>query len=191
MSDRATRQRIVEAADRLFYERGYERTSFADIAGTVRISRGNFYHHFPTKDGILEAVIERRLEATRGMLARWESEGKTPAERLVCFVHILIANRAKIELYGCPVGTLNAELAKLEHASRAAARGLFDLFRDWLRARFEELGRTDDADALAMRLLAESQGIAALASAYRDATYVDREVARLQEWIQDLRETTK
>lgn len=52
-----TRHQIVEAADRLFYERGFEATSFADIAAVVGLSRGNFYYHFRTKDEILEAVI--------------------------------------------------------------------------------------------------------------------------------------
>ena len=47
-----TRAQIVEAADQLFYERGFEHTSFADIAAQVQISRGNFYYHFRTKDEI-------------------------------------------------------------------------------------------------------------------------------------------
>jgi AcrR family transcriptional regulator len=36
------RDSIIEAADGLFYREGFEHTSFADIAGAVRISRGNF-----------------------------------------------------------------------------------------------------------------------------------------------------
>ena len=60
MPNQSTRESIVEAADRLFYQRGYDHTSFADIADDVEISRGNFYHHFKTKDDILAAVISRR-----------------------------------------------------------------------------------------------------------------------------------
>lgn len=40
----STRQEIVEKADLLFYQRGFENTSFADIADAVGISRGNFYY---------------------------------------------------------------------------------------------------------------------------------------------------
>ena len=61
MNDRATRDLIVEAADRLFYRKGYAHTSFSDIADVVQISRGNFYYHFKTKDEILNAVIATRL----------------------------------------------------------------------------------------------------------------------------------
>ena len=104
MSGYTTREQIVQAADRLFYRHGYEHTSFADIAAAVKISRGNFYYHFKTKDEILDAVIGARLAATRVMLDLWEREGEGPAERIRSFIHILIANKADIKLYGCPVG---------------------------------------------------------------------------------------
>src|SRR5919106_741068 len=121
MTDKATRDHIVEAADRLFYRRGYEHTSFSDIADVVQISRGNFYYHFKTKDEILEAVINARLADTRGMLDQWEIEGKTPADRIKSFINIMIANRADIKRYGCPVGTLCSELAKLNHTAQGEA----------------------------------------------------------------------
>lgn len=48
MTAAATRQHIVEEADRLFYEHGFEATSLAHIAAAVQIARGNFYYHFRT-----------------------------------------------------------------------------------------------------------------------------------------------
>lgn len=183
MKDRTTRDDIVRAADELFYRQGFEHTSFAHIADAVGISRGNFYHHFKTKDEILAAVIARRLANTREMLAQWEGGNEQPFDRLRAFIHILTANRAQIMRHGCPVGTLCAELAKLEHASQAAATELFALFRAWLGRQFTLLGRAADADALAMHLLAMSQGVATLANAFRDAAFVDRETERLGEWL--------
>lgn len=185
MSGKVTREQIVEAADRLFYEQGYADTSFADIAGTVRISRGNFYYHFKTKDEILDAVIARRLANTRAMLDGWEIESDGPAERIRCFIRILTMNRAKIMLYGCPVGTLSNELAKLDHGARDDAAEIFTLFRDWLRRQFTALGREADADRLAMHLLAQSQGVATLATAFRDETFVNREVDQMSAWVDD------
>lgn len=183
MSGKATHDHIVEAADTLFYRHGYEHTSFADIAEAVRISRGNFYYHFKTKDEILVAVIGLRLSNTRKMLEQWEAEGNDPAGRIRSFIHILIMNRAKIALYGCPVGTLCGELAKLDHVAQAEANKIFTLFRDWLRRQFALLGRAADADALAMHLLARSQGVAALAHAFRDETFIPREVEQMCAWL--------
>ena len=124
-----TKERIIEAADDLFYQKGYEFTSFADIADEVNISRGNFYHHFKTKDDILGAVISHRIIKTKKMLKEWEEESQDAEERIRCFIHILIANYAKIKLYGCPVGTLTTELAKLDHTSQEDANQIFTLFR--------------------------------------------------------------
>lgn len=71
MNITTTRQHIVEAADDLFYRQGFAHTSFADIAKAVNISRSNFYHHFKTKDDMLDAVIQNRLNKTEQMLADW------------------------------------------------------------------------------------------------------------------------
>ena len=183
MSDKTTRNHIVEAADQLFYRQGYEHTSFADIADAVQISRGNFYYHFKSKDEILDAVIELRLANTRKMLEQWEVEGEQPEDRIRSFIHILIINRAKIKRYGCPVGTLCMELAKLNHASQAGANKLFTLFRTWLRRQFTQLGRKADADELAMHLLARSQGVATLASAFHDEKFIRQEVEQMCDWL--------
>ena len=189
MSDKTTRDHIVEAADRLFYRHGYEYTSFSDIADAVQISRGNFYYHFKTKDEILDAVIDARLANTRKMLEQWEIEGKRPADRIRSFIHILIASRAKIKRYGCPVGTLCTELAKLKHASQAEANKLFTLFRTWLRRQFTLLGRKADADALAMHLLARSQGVATLANAFHDEKFIKQEVKQMCDWLRSCTES--
>jgi AcrR family transcriptional regulator len=183
MSGASTREQIVETADRLFYEQGFEATSFADIASAVNLSRGNFYYHFKTKDEILDAVIAARLANTRKMLDAWEAEGRAPADRIRCFIHILIANRAKIMRHGCPVGTLCHELAKLDHGAQRKAGKLFILFRDWLTRQFAALGSKSDAGVLAMHLLARSQGVAALATAFRDETFIRREVDDMCAWL--------
>jgi TetR/AcrR family transcriptional regulator, transcriptional repressor for nem operon len=186
MSNKPTRGHIVAAADHLFYRQGYEHTSFADIADDVQISRGNFYYHFKTKDEILDAVIDVRLANTAKMLEQWEREGKDPAERIRSFIHMLVANRADIKRYGCPVGTLCNELAKLNHTSRDDANKLFILFRTWLRRQFAALGRAHDTDALAMHLLARSQGVAALANAFHDEKFIRQEVQLMCDWLESI-----
>ena len=186
MSDIATRERIVEAADRLLYEKGFEYMSFGDLSRAVGISRGNVTFHFATRDDILTAVIDRRLERTRQLLERWEAGGARPEQRIKSFINILVANRTRIMLYGCPVGTLCTELAKLEHPALPHANKVFGLFRDWLRGHFAQLGFKKQADPLALHVLAWSQGVATLASAFRDKSFVQREVRQLEDWLDGL-----
>jgi AcrR family transcriptional regulator len=183
MDAEATREHIVRAADELFYKQGYQHTSFADIADAVRISRGNFYYHFKTKDEILAAVIDARVAERRRMLGQWEAEQPAPAGRIRCYINIVITNAADIENYGCPVGTLTTELSKLGHGSLESATGIFTLFRTWLGEQFAALGRADNADELAMHVLAFSQGIAIVSNAYQDREFVRREVDRLCAWV--------
>ena len=183
MGNKTTRDYIVDAADQLFYQQGFEHTSFADIADAVQISRGNFYYHFKTKDDILDAVITQRLAKTQNMLEQWEVDGETPADRIRSFINILIMNRTKIKAHGCPVGTLTSELAKLNHGAQGQANKLFTLFRTWLRRQFTELGHKQDADALALHVLAFSQGVATLANAFHDDKFMRREVKQMEDWL--------
>lgn len=182
MAGKQTRDGIVAAADQLFYERGFEATSFADIAAAVQISRGNFYYHFRTKDEILTAVIEKRVADREALLRHWAEE-LPPLERIECFIGILIANQSKIMAYGCPVGTLTTELSKLGHAARDDAAHLFTVFRDWLRSQAEALGMAERADDIAMHLLMRSQGVATLATAYKDPGFIRREVEDMRAWL--------
>lgn len=178
-----TRAEIVARADDLFYRQGYERTSFADIAAAVKISRGNFYYHFKTKDEILDAVIDLRAERTRAMLDGWAAGAGTPRGRIVAFIRMLIDNRAKIMLYGCPVGTLCGELSKLDHAAQKGANKIMAQFAGWLAERFAEAGKRRKATELARHLLARAQGVSALANALHDEKFIRREVAAMEKWL--------
>lgn len=57
-----SRRRILDAAEELFAERGFERTSFVDIAERSGISRGSIPWHFKNKDGLVIAVVERAMD---------------------------------------------------------------------------------------------------------------------------------
>jgi TetR/AcrR family transcriptional regulator, transcriptional repressor for nem operon len=80
-------------------------------------------------------------------------------------------------------GTLTTELAKLGHESLDSATGIFTLFRSWLGEQFTALGRADDADELAMHVLAASQGIAVMSQAYSDREFTRREAGQLCAWV--------
>lgn len=185
-----TRTQIVEAADTLFYQRGFDHTSLADIAAAVGIARGNLTYHFKAKDEILAAVIDRRLASTQAMLEAWQTSGDGPAARISSFIHILITNQAKIMAHGCPIGTLSTELAKLDHAALPDAASIFTLFRSWLARQFVLLGHGDTrADELALHLLGRSQGVATLATAFKDEDFIRREVAAMRDWLSTLSPT--
>ena len=62
------REAFVEAAQRLMQTRGYEQMSIQDVLDAVEASRGAFYHYFDSKQALLEAVIERMVDAGLGAM---------------------------------------------------------------------------------------------------------------------------
>lgn len=62
---------ILDVSSRLFLERGYEHTSIQDIINNLGgLSKGAIYHHFKSKEDILEAVTNRMTEESNRLLAR-------------------------------------------------------------------------------------------------------------------------
>jgi len=68
------RSSILETAERLFFEKGYEQTSIQDILDALSMSKGGFYHHFASKEAILSEICENRVISSLGQL-KWELFG--------------------------------------------------------------------------------------------------------------------
>jgi AcrR family transcriptional regulator len=180
-----TRSDIIVCAKNLFYQRGYEATSFTDIVNASGFFRGNIYHYFKTKDEILEAVIQQRQTDIRTGLAYWDAQYADPKARLNAFVS-MVARSSELTEYGCPIGSLNTELGKERRELQDEARVLFDLFRHWLAQQFVALGYEDKAETMSLHLLGRAQGIAVIAQVYHDADVLKRETQMLAEWVREL-----
>lgn len=85
-----TRERILDEARRLILDRGLAATSIDDVLTAAGTSKGAFFHHFPTKNHLARAIVERYAEDDIAFLdefmARAEEETNDPAEQLVAFV---------------------------------------------------------------------------------------------------------
>lgn len=73
------RAEILDVAQRLIYTKGYEQMSIQDILDILHISKGAFYHYFDSKQALLEALIERMLEAAIKILTPIVEDPKLPA----------------------------------------------------------------------------------------------------------------
>ncbi len=69
-----TRARILEAAAECFAQQGYEAASVADICERAGVSKGAFYHHFPSKQDLFMALLSDWLEALDAGLRRAQAE---------------------------------------------------------------------------------------------------------------------
>ena len=53
------RGQLLDMAEKLFFEQGYDRTSIQDILDALRLSKGGFYHYFDAKETVLREIVER------------------------------------------------------------------------------------------------------------------------------------
>lgn len=81
---------IIDAADELFSKKGYDGTSTSDIIEKVGIARGTLYHHFKSKEDIMDALIERYSDRLLGTAQEIASDKSIPVvERLIRVVMAL------------------------------------------------------------------------------------------------------
>ncbi len=63
------KKQILETAEKLFCEKGYEKTSVQDILDELKLSKGSFYHHFESKELLLQGMCEKRAVSAAGRLS--------------------------------------------------------------------------------------------------------------------------
>ena len=86
----STRQRILDAAERLVIDNGFAATSVDRVIADARSSKGSFFHHFPSKNELAKALVERYAAADiahlDGAIAHVRALNLTPAGRVLAFV---------------------------------------------------------------------------------------------------------
>ncbi|MGV9836922.1 TetR/AcrR family transcriptional regulator [Nocardia niigatensis] len=178
------RQRLADAAAKVFHEQGVEKATIADIARAADVPVGNVYYYFKTKDQLVQAAISAHARTAQDIIAALE-QFDSPTERLKALVRGWVDQRELAAQFGCPSGSLAAELDKradgLDRELADVMRGLLD----WIDAQFAGMGRTDSRE-LAVALLAAYQGISLLTNTFRDPAMMAAEGARLERWIDSL-----
>ncbi len=184
------KQQVVEAADQLFYQKGYNLTSFSDIAVASKVPRGNLNYYFSTKSEVLVAVIRYRVNEMQQMLSNWEREYKSPLERLQRYVQIVSNVKKDVIHYGCPMGTLNSELGKAQHELQDITKEQFEVFEQWIKKQFQSMGCSKNAAELTMHLMVWTQGVATMAYIHQDTRLIQREAKSIATWLASLTSKT-
>jgi len=182
----SNRQRIIQAAYELFYHQGFNQTSFSDIAEAAEFPRGNFYYYFKSKDELLREVVQYRLERLKEMLAQWDAGSDDPAQRLLFIADMMEASKPDVMRYGCPLGTLTAELGKTQAPLQEEAVQMFDIIIDWAQSQLEALGYGEQSRILAMHLMARLQGMTMMAFSYGDEAFIDYEILNMRQELERL-----
>ncbi|WP_067889942.1 TetR/AcrR family transcriptional regulator [Nocardia vaccinii] len=178
------RERLAAAAARIFHEQGVEKTTIADIARAADVPVGNVYYYFKTKDQLVRAAIGAHAQGLRTVIAELEQH-RSPADRLKELVRGWVGGRDLAARFGCPSGTLAAELDKRDDGLDRELAVVMRSLIDWVREQFAAMGRPDAAE-LAVALVAAYQGISLLTNTFRDPDLMVAEGRRLENWIDSL-----
>src|SRR4051794_8809100 len=139
------KQRILETADKLFYMKGIRAVGVDTIAAEIGISKRTLYNHFPSKDALIKAYLQRRFVQSK-------PSDKPPAEQILATFDSLERRFAAKDFRGCPFVNAVAELGREGKAVRKIAVAFKESRRLWFRDRLTELG-VADPEALATQLV--------------------------------------
>jgi len=192
-----TRQRIVMTAMELFWEKGFQSTSIADILSRTQVHSGSLYHFFPGKQDVLAAVLEAYRDGIEEWLLKPAWSGvDDPVERVFALLNGYRTQLVTTDCtYGCPIGNLALELSEPDPKIREL---LAVNFANWttaiercLDAAGDRLPRELDKRRLAEFTLTVMEGAIMQARTYRDIASFDRNVAVLREHFDLLTDTAR
>lgn len=135
------RERILEAADKLFYAEGIRAVSADRLIGAASVSKVTFYRHFPTKDDVVVAYLELRAAAERRLVERLRTEySGDPEGMLTALTRQLAAASCAPGFRGCPYINAAAEYPDPAHVVRRTVTTHRSWFADVLQEQLAELG---------------------------------------------------
>jgi AcrR family transcriptional regulator len=139
-----TRERLVVEAMRLFSTKGFEATSVSQIEAAAGLAAGSgaLYHHFKSKDALLDAGIDRQLDRRRAMSdirALFAGLGDLHAELTALGRYLLTVVDEEIELLQIAARTPTGRSSRLDTAYAALVDGLNAELAEWVSAWASEL----------------------------------------------------
>lgn len=132
-----TKKQILDAAETLLQERGFNAFSYHDIAEPLDIKNAAVHYHFPSKSDLGIALIQRYRERFRQYANMLEEGAANPLLKLEAYLTIpwrYLRNGGKV----CPLGVLEAEFNAIPESMRLEVLALDQEMREWLARALEE-----------------------------------------------------
>jgi len=138
------KERILETADRLFYLKGIRAIGVDTIAAEIGISKRTLYNHFPSKDALISAYLQRRFVQAK-------PSDRPPVEQILGTFDSLERRFAHKDFRGCPFVNAVAEMGSGDKSVKRIAVAFKESRRLWFRDLLRQLG-VKDAEGLATQL---------------------------------------
>jgi len=193
----SARDKIIKAAMELFWLKGFNSTSIADLLARTQLNSGSLYHVFPSKQDVLVGVLEAYRDGIEVMLLEPAWAGiDDPIEKIFALLNFYRVGIVETEcVYGCPIGSLALELHEPDPNVRELMAQNFAKWTGAVEALLIQAGYRLPADvdraALAQFVLSTMEGGVMQARTNRDVAYFDASVAQLRAYLDFLEARAK
>jgi TetR/AcrR family transcriptional repressor of nem operon len=189
---RSTREALLAAATRLIHIHGYNQTSLDDVLRESGVGKGNFYHHFKSKEdlgyAILDQIVVSFLERT--LEPCFSDPAGAPLAQIRCFLdRVLEAQRERNCVGGCPLGNLASELSDVHEGFRTRLASVFSAWQARLTDALDAARRRGDVgeecrpEAVAHFLVASLEGAILLTKLTKDIVVMEQCVTELKRYL--------
>jgi TetR/AcrR family transcriptional regulator, transcriptional repressor for nem operon len=159
---------LLDAAESRIRKSGYNAVSFRDLAADAQIKSASVHYHFPRKEDLGVALVQRYRERFFGAVAERALRAKTPRERVAAFCDVY-RSALKVDEAICLCGMLGAESPGLPPPLGEAVAGFFAANIEWLREACDPAWPRKRREAFAVVTLAALQGAMMVATTMKDA----------------------
>ena len=175
----SARERLLAAADELFYEGGIHTVGIDRVIERAGVAKASLYDTFGSKDALIRAYLEARHDARKARLMAWLERYDAPRERLLGVFDAMADLMKAKNFRGCAFTRAGSE-----SAPTSGVRSACDEARGWMRELFARLARdtgltSDRAETLAAQLSILYDGASVMGQAERspDAAMAARDAA--------------
>jgi AcrR family transcriptional regulator len=148
MAVTAARERILDTAYELFSSRGVRGVGVDEVVERAGVAKATLYKHFPSKDALVLAFLDRREQrwTLDWVVVESERRGSTPRERLLAIFDLFDEWFRRDDFEGCSFINVLLEFGDREHPLGRASASYLENIRSVLRARAVEAGVRDVDD---------------------------------------------
>lgn len=191
-----TKQKLLEAAQKLMLARGYPVTTLDDICAAARVTKGSFFHYFKSKEDLGKAVLEHfMVEHFQAMQSAAFIKKRDPLARVYGYVDFAIGmSKDPAIIHGCLLGSFAQDLSDTHPRIRLQCAHYFDqwaaaLKRELDAAKAEYAPRAAiDTQSLAEHFIAVVEGALILVKVKQDAKILEKQLRHFKRYLQSLLE---
>lgn len=168
------RERIIDAASKLFYREGIRAVSVDAVAAEARLTKKTLYYHFQSKDDLIAEYLSSRDQPNLKLFATWFESADGDVADKVEAMFLKVAKSARHPKWkGCGFLRTAAELANLPgHPAMKIGSGHKKKFEQWLSKQLLE-NHIDDPAAIARQIVLLMDGAFSTMLVHRDAAYAE------------------